>query len=126
MELVTIFSKRQVLYSKFHNIKEATKGVKLPSGYSIVCLFMNDFDFQNTELKRFFTKILRQGGVYFVVHGRHCSRVHDLIDFVFVKGVKGKFEEDGIIMTTWHDNEKEEEVVWFALNVAFPDDKFYN
>jgi hypothetical protein len=29
-------------------------------------------------------------------------------------------------MTTWHAEESLEEATWFALNVAFPDDRFFD
>ena len=34
--------------------------------------------------------------------------------------------DDSTIMTTWHNNESLEEAIWFTLNVAFPDDRFFD
>jgi hypothetical protein len=35
-------------------------------------------------------------------------------------------DDDSTIMTTWHTEESLEEATWFALNVAFPDDRFFD
>ena len=35
-------------------------------------------------------------------------------------------DDESTIMTTWHTEESLEEATWFALNVAFPDDRFFD
>jgi hypothetical protein len=69
--------------------------------------------------------LINEGAVYFCVWGEDCERVHDLIDLAWVgDGVDPVSDET--VMTSWHDNEPLTEALWFAVNVAFPIDQYFD
>jgi hypothetical protein len=70
--------------------------------------------------------LLDAGCVYFCCWGPGCERVHDIIDEEDSKDGLPVVDNESTIMTTWHDDESLEESVWFALNVASPDDRFFD
>ena len=35
-------------------------------------------------------------------------------------------DDESTIMTTWHNDESLDDSTWFALNSAFPDDRFFD
>jgi hypothetical protein len=70
--------------------------------------------------------LLNAGCVYFCCWGPGCERVHDIIDEEYVGDGTNVNDDDSTIMTTWHTEESLEEATWFALNVAFPDDRFFD
>ncbi len=48
-----------------------------------------------------------------------------MIDLLIIRTRPELLEKDeGHIMTTWHEKETEKDVVWFTLNVAFPDESY--
>jgi hypothetical protein len=70
--------------------------------------------------------LLDAGCVYFCCWGPGCERVHDIIDEEYVGDGTSVNDDESTIMTTWHTEESLEEATWFALNVAFPDDRFFD
>jgi hypothetical protein len=70
--------------------------------------------------------LLDAGCVYFCCWGPGCERVHDIIDEEYVGDGTSVNDDDSTIMTTWHIEESLEEAAWFALNLAFPDDRFFD
>ena len=70
-------------------------------------------------------KLLDSGCVYFCCWGLGCERMHDIINEEY--SINGISMNDGesTIMTTWHHRESLEEAIWFCLNAAFPDDRFF-
>jgi hypothetical protein len=70
--------------------------------------------------------LLDAGCVYFCCWGPGCERVHDIIDEEYVGDGTSMNDDDSTIMTTWHTEESLEEATWFAVNVAFPDDRFFD
>jgi hypothetical protein len=70
--------------------------------------------------------LLKAGCVYFCCWGPNCERVHDIVDEQYlIESGYSVNDDDSIIMTTWHNDESLEEAAWFAINVAFPDDRFF-
>ncbi len=71
--------------------------------------------------------LLRAGCVYFCCWGPGCERVHDIVDgqYLIESGYSVR-EDESVVMTTWHDDVSLEEAAWFAINVAFPDDRFFD
>jgi hypothetical protein len=78
------------------------------------------------DIARVARTLLDAGCVYFCCWGPGCERVHDIIDEEYVGDGTSVNDDDSTIMTTWHTDESLEEATWFALNVAFPDDRFFD
>ncbi len=66
-------------------------------------------------------KLVALGGVYFCCWGSGCEVLHDTIDHA---AKENEIAENSVLMTTWHDNESLQEVLWFFINTAFPHDAF--
>ena len=71
-------------------------------------------------------RLLDAGCVYFCCWGPDCERVHDIIDEEYVGDGTSLADDHSVIMTTWHDDVSLEEAAWFSLNVAFPDDRYFD
>lgn len=81
----------------------------------------------STEEERlaFGQKLLAAGCRYAVCGGRDGSAWDDAIDYAFVLltlDVPEAERDARFIMTTWHEGEPVEEVVWFAIHCAHFDD----
>jgi len=62
--------------------------------------------------KRLISKLLQAGCRYFVCFGNNSESIHDLIDDCIVDG-----DYEGVV-TTFHDNESEEDVLSYFLHCA--------
>lgn len=82
-----------------------------------------DFGRVETEvISRAAEALMRKGNVYFCAWGPDCQRAHDIYDKVVVE--KELEEKKGwFVMTTWHDDERLEETLWFFLFNATVDDR---
>lgn len=67
--------------------------------------------------------MVNRGTVYICAWGAECERFDTIFDLV---AVNLEIEEgrDLPLMTTWHNDESLDEALWFALNVAYPDEKY--
>ena len=77
------------------------------------------------EIGQLARSLLDAGCVYFCCWGPDCERVHDVIDEEYASDGITVHDDESTIMTTWHNGDSLEEAVWFALNSAFPDDRFF-
>lgn len=77
------------------------------------------------EVARVARVLLNAGCVYFCCWGLGCERMHDIVDEEYLCGRLSVNHDESTIMTTWHDEQSLEEAAWFALNCAFPDDRFF-
>lgn len=62
--------------------------------------------------------LIDAGCVYFVCWGPDCERVHDIAD------ESDPYEDNAVIMTTWHSDETLDDALFFFLNDMFPDAAF--
>jgi hypothetical protein len=63
--------------------------------------------------------LVQSGCFYMMAWGRDCTLWHDAVDWASL--VKNNYEiksDDDLIMTTWHDDESLDEVLWFAGSCA--------
>ncbi len=72
------------------------------------------------EISRLATLLHNRGLAYLCAFGPGCERVHDIFDEVEVE-LEGARPSDSVIMTTWHDDERLEEALWFFVYCSFPD-----
>lgn len=90
------------------------------------CFIAWDARFASTqEICSLARYLLDAGCVYFCCWGPGCERVHDIIDEEYAGDGTSISNDASTIMTTWHNDETLDEAVWFALNAAFPDDRFF-
>lgn len=95
-------------------------------GEPFVCLLW-DAAGSSTDEERcaFGQKLIAAGCRYAVCGGNNGTVWDDAVDFAFVLSTLdlSDAERDArFIMTTWHEGESPEEVVWFAMNCAQFDD----
>jgi hypothetical protein len=67
-------------------------------------------------------KLLDAGAVYICAWGSGCERLHDIFD----EEIVGSDPPATLppIMTTWHTDEPLDDVIWFLLRTAWPDDVY--
>ena len=113
-------------------LMEAADAAALPSHFVVgsdyfVALVVTDATKIDTSaISRVARILLKAGCVYFCCWGPDCERVHDIIDGAYASDGTDIGDRASTIMTTWHNDESLEEATWFALNVAFPDDQFFD
>jgi hypothetical protein len=95
-------------------------------GEPFVCLIW-DAAGSSTDEERcaFGHKLIAAGCRYAVCGGNDGTVWDDAVDFAFVLATLDVTEAERdarFIMTTWHEGESPEEVVWFAMNCANFDD----
>jgi hypothetical protein len=96
------------------------------TGYFVALIACNAEAYSVSELARLARRLLDAGCVYFCCWGPGCERVHDVIDEVYAGDGMSISDDESTIMTTWHNEEDLEGALWFTLNVAFPDDSFFD
>lgn len=85
-------------------------------GY-VLLLHSDDPNIQPHVQSAFADQIVATGCRYACCSGVTCSSWHDAIDLSFVgTGSSNQRLEERFVMTTWHEQERLGDVVWFALN----------
>ncbi|MGO9094754.1 MAG: hypothetical protein ACLQGV_05975 [Bryobacteraceae bacterium] len=85
---------------------------------SYVCvLWDNESGFDSTQRTELATALLNSGCQYAVCAGTACEAWHDEIDAVYLSQHSDQPQDDGsFVMTTWHTDESEEDVMFFAFH----------
>jgi hypothetical protein len=65
--------------------------------------------------------LLAKGAVYVCCWGADCERVHDAMD---AADIARNPSCNPVVMTTWHDDQPLAEAIYFALNLAWPDEGY--
>ena len=61
--------------------------------------------------------LVQSGCLYMMAWGTECSAWDDSVDHANLEAFEyGDIPDEHLVMTTWHDNEPLEEVLWFATN----------
>ncbi|MEM9421761.1 MAG: hypothetical protein AAF986_04530 [Pseudomonadota bacterium] len=59
--------------------------------------------------------LVDHGCLYMMAWGIECKRFHDYVDDANIQAFPGEeVPDEAFVMTTWHDDEPLEEVLWFA------------
>jgi hypothetical protein len=95
------------------------------SRYFVAFIAWDSCNASASEMASLARMLLDAGCVYFCCWGPGCERIHDVIDEEYARDGLSVESDDSTIMTTWHNNESLEEAIWFPLDVAFPDDRFF-
>lgn len=114
---------RQLFFLALAQLDALPQHLSLPSRH-FVCFLACDATTQTDDhLHTLATSLLRLGAVYVCAWGPDCRRVHDLFDLAVVQQEIEEAREYPI-MTTWHTDETLDQVLWFALRLAHPDELY--
>lgn len=119
-------SERALFLLTADNSADIAAQIELGSQHFVALLAWDAEAVDPHEIGRVARILLDSGCVYFCCWGPGCERVHDIIDEEQVGDGTSINDDDLAIMTTWHNNVSLEEATWFALYVAFPDDRFFD
>jgi hypothetical protein len=108
------------------NAADLPELVTIGSRYFVSLIICDARSESTAALRRLARTLLNAGCVYFCCWGPECQRVHDIVDEEYLPGGISIHDDHSTIMTTWHDSESLDEAVWFSLNVALPDDRFFD
>jgi hypothetical protein len=101
--------------------------VVVGSRYFVALVVCDATVMPHENIARCARSLLKAGCVYFCCWGPGCERVHDIVDEQYlIESGYSVHDDETVVMTTWHNDESLEEATWFAINVAFPDDRFFD
>jgi hypothetical protein len=92
-------------------------------GSEYVCiLFINDEATNSEEQAQLSAQIVSSGCRYAVCAGYRCSTWDDSIDMASLEANNFEVKNETFVMTTWHENESVEDVIFYGLmNTMFDD-----
>lgn len=129
------YNGRENILIELSDFERLPKSLDLSSPYFHATIFLDSGDIPDEvsiddPLAGFLDSLLDRGGAYFVCGGTAGERIHNYVDDLILfdeidekwkyplQPGKHPFPADGCILTTWHDDESVEDIVWFALNAA--------
>jgi len=78
-----------------------------------------DDSFDESRRKEVVAKLIQSGCRYVVCGGMRCEAWHDAADLAWaILDVESPLQETPAVMTTWHTDESEEDVIHFAFNLT--------
>ena len=94
-----------------------------PGGY---CLFVacDSDEMAVATLSQFARTAIKNGSAYVCTFGKGCSRLHDIFDEVHVIDTLDDPDDEGVLMTTWHDKSSLEDSLHFFVNCAYPNEDY--
>ncbi len=114
---------RQPFFLSLPRLDALPLQLDLPSPH-FVCLLACDATHETDEqLHTLADGLLSLGVAYLCAWGPDCERVHDVFDLTAVQQAM-QVEGEYPIMTTWHRDETLDHALWFALDVAYPDEMY--
>jgi hypothetical protein len=98
------------------------------TGESYVALIWGNISFHANERQEVAKALIDSGCRYVVCGGQDCEAWHDETDMVWamLSVELGQGLEMPAVMTSWHNNESEEDVVYFAFNLTNFDEHEFN
>lgn len=117
---------RQIFFLPLESLETLPSELRLPTPHFVLFLACDIERLSDDEVYNFAEKMILFGTAYMCAWGKGCIRVDDSFDTVCVMREMNEEKQFPHIMTTWHTNESLDEALWFALNVAYPDEKFVN
>jgi hypothetical protein len=119
-------SERALLLLDADSSADLPAKIVVGSKYFVSLLALDARAVETSDIAHVARVLLDAGCVYFCCWGPGCERVHDIIDEEYVGNGTSVNDDESTIITTWHTEDSLEEAAWFALNVAFPDDRFFD
>jgi hypothetical protein len=121
MQLIGKLGGKDVYYNSAFSISEAQKQATMLRPYFSCTVFFHQSNWGKQDLQRFIGHLLKHGCVYLAFHGDGCEAAHDLADELSLKMAGEKLpSEDTAVLTTWHEDESEEDVIAHSLRSAWP------
>ena len=117
------FGSRSLYLIEADQLGDIPPTLNIASRHFVCVLVMAAEETPTEEISRTVRGLIRSGCAYLCTWGPGCERVHDLADEELV-GPEGENPDTINVITTWHDKEPLSEVLWFALNVAWPAEQF--
>lgn len=93
---------------------------KLPEPYFVCTFFFHNTNWDKDDLAKILGRLIKGGCVYFIFHGIRCEEAHDIADAVILELQSSQVTDENVKMTTWHEKESLEDVVFFTLSAALP------
>ncbi|TAN44400.1 MAG: hypothetical protein EPN22_06805 [Nitrospirae bacterium] len=81
-----------------------------------ILIYISDMTITAEERELLCDQIVAAGCRYAVCAGYQCEIWHDSVDFAYLKLNNWESEDETLIMTTWHEKESLEDIVFFFLN----------
>ena len=101
-----------------NQIKKPYKFISPFDGDAFVCiLFNNDPSILNEEQNSISDELIAVNCRYAVCAGINCESLHDAIDWAYIFSSKNfSPSTETMVMTTWHENESIDDIIYFGLN----------
>jgi len=113
-----VSSDRVVLSGEAASLGEL-RAFEAPSQNFVLVVVADTRDEEERALVETAQTLVRAGASYVCCWGPDCKRFHDCFDEADLM-VNGEGPSDHRLVTTWHKDEPLEEVLWFAINTAWP------
>jgi len=121
MQLIGDLGGKKVYYNCAFSISEAQKTATMPQPYFSCTIFLHRSRWAKQDLQKFLGHLLKHGCVYLAFHGDGCEAAHDLADELSLEMAGEELpREETAVLTTWHEDESEEDVVAHSLRSAWP------
>jgi hypothetical protein len=118
-------NKRTLFAVAAHTVDDLPKAFVFGTRYFVAFIAWDSRGVSTGSITKLARVLLDSGCVYFCCWGPGCERVHDIVDDEYLVDGLSVNDDESTIMTTWHTRESLEEALWFCLNAAFPDDRFF-
>ena len=115
---------RQIFFLPLDSLESLPNNLRLPTPHFVLFLACDASLITVDSIYDFAQKIVELGAAYVCAWGEGCERTHDIFDEFLVEREIEEAKEFPLVMTTWHTNDSLDEALWFAINVAYPDDEF--
>lgn len=95
-----------------------------PSKNFVILTAANFSGTDSSEITSIAIGLITKGLKYVLCWGKECEKAHDAFDLGNILWEE-KEKTQNHVMSTWHNDESFEDVLWFCLHHASPDDKYW-
>lgn len=114
---------REIFSLSLQSLDSLPQKLELPSPHFVLFLACDARETTDAVVEQFARNVIDIGAVYVCTWGFDCERVHDGFDDV---ATMLEIDENRSLsmMTTWHDEDSLDEVLWFVLHSGRSDDRY--
>ncbi len=105
------------------SIHALANDLRVPSDHFVLAIAADSTNCTGPDLVSGATALIKRGASYVCCWGPGAERLHDCFDEAELDPDADSVDAP-IVMTTWHEDESLEEMVWFALNSTVPTSYF--
>lgn len=120
MKVVANYNSKKVYLYTAGNLRISSDDFKLLKPYFVCTFFFHDTNWNEDNLAKILNRLIKCGCVYFIFHGNRCEDAHDLADAVIGKLQSSQETDRDVIMTSWHEKELIEDVIFYTFSTALP------